>query len=469
MALSNDHFIIDSIHGDIHPTDQEKRVIDTPTFQRLRYIKQLQMGHLTYPNATHTRFMHSLGTLSNTIRFLNIEGVKVSKAKQANLRLAALLHDIGHYPYSHLMEKVDKVTLMEEFVYAGKKKQTYVADFYPDHEKLGKTIILENPDIANAIGDIKQSEAIAGIIGKEDFKLSGLITSSLDLDRIDYLIRDSHSIGLPYGHIDRNYIFNSLRMKQGVMGVGEKAVPAVEHFLLSRYFMYRTVYYHRTTVAFEEACRQLIRRLRDAGKYDVPKDGNEICDIVRDKDRLSKFNDSLVDSWIRDAAKEKNGVIKYLAQSILSRNAPKLLKEVLVLVSKTELCHRGSFFKNKCRDRIRDLAKRYSVQIGQFMWCEFCIDFEKEPSRYTVTQVASMRKEKSSKLKEEEKREKEVVKIFEDKSGKPVSISEISYSVLKELSKHMFIISRLYLVPAGLSDAEIKQIREDIKDWDDPV
>ena len=118
-------FLVDSIHGDVHLTEKEWRVIDTPSFQRLRNIKQLQMSHLTYPNATHTRFSHSIGTLAIMARVIQLaidNGIKLTQSQQENLRLAALLHDIGHYPYSHLMEGIEKVVLIEEKIEEKKQK-----------------------------------------------------------------------------------------------------------------------------------------------------------------------------------------------------------------------------------------------------------------------------------------------------------------------------------------------------------
>ena len=112
MSSSKSKIVVDSVHGDIKPSLLEWKIIDTPSFQRLRKLKQLQMGHLVYPNATHTRFAHSLGVLKVMQRIL--EHVSANDEQKEDLRLAALMHDIGHYPYSHLLEGVDKVVLTEE-------------------------------------------------------------------------------------------------------------------------------------------------------------------------------------------------------------------------------------------------------------------------------------------------------------------------------------------------------------------
>src|SRR5882672_8562350 len=113
-----DKIIVDSIHGDIHLTDIERRVIDTASFQRLRHLKQLGMAQVTYPNATHTRFAHSIGVLGIMAKITDIakRSLNLNEEKIEDIRLAGLLHDIGHYPYSHLMERVDRVQLTEEII-----------------------------------------------------------------------------------------------------------------------------------------------------------------------------------------------------------------------------------------------------------------------------------------------------------------------------------------------------------------
>ena len=116
--LKVDRIVVDSIHGPIELTELERRVVDTAGFQRLRHLKQLGMAHVTYPNATHTRFAHSLGVLAIMSRVLQVaqDHLRLDEECTQDLRLAALLHDVGHYPYSHLMERVDDVVLTEERV-----------------------------------------------------------------------------------------------------------------------------------------------------------------------------------------------------------------------------------------------------------------------------------------------------------------------------------------------------------------
>ena len=139
------HVIVDTIHGDVHLTDTERQVIDTAPFQRLRRLSQLGMGQVTYPNATHTRFAHSIGTLAIMSKIVQVAQTQnATEEDEKHLRLAALLHDIGHYPYSHLMEGIDRVRLTEEFVKSNsnpKRSLDVTRIPYPTHVELGALIV----------------------------------------------------------------------------------------------------------------------------------------------------------------------------------------------------------------------------------------------------------------------------------------------------------------------------------------
>ncbi len=133
--------VVDSIHGDVHLTGCELEVIDTASFQRLRHLKQLAMSQMAYPNATHTRFAHSLGALTIMEKITESAKksgqIKLSRKQKENFRLAALLHDIGHYPYSHLMERIDNVKLIEEQVEGARvldKTLDRSGSQYPEHD-----------------------------------------------------------------------------------------------------------------------------------------------------------------------------------------------------------------------------------------------------------------------------------------------------------------------------------------------
>ncbi len=471
MTLSHDthrrRIVVDNIHGDIELSETEWRVVNTATFQRLRSLKQLGMGHLVYPNATHTRFAHSLGVFGIMRRILKqLEAQKsdlITPADADNLRLAALLHDIGHYPYSHLMERIDRVELTEEAVNAGAPIQAALDKTpYPDHEELGRHILESQDDIREALGGADRAKAIGAIFSRTEGanpQLSKLIHSSLDMDRLDYLLRDSRAAGVPYGEIDLNYLLNNIRISpKGMLGVERKALAAAEHFLLARLFMHRVVYYHKTTFAFEEACRQLLRRARDSGRYtaDLPTDGPAIVTLCGGAG-LSSFTDDFVDRVVHKAVADPDPVIETLARCITSRKPPKLLAEVGRLQKSSDQYVAGKFFRERCRSKLSALADKFGVPLGQFLLCG--------PKPIKVEERGSLLTRDEAKDLEPEERE-ELIMVYEDGRDEPRSIVDIDGSLANHLADHSFGIQRLYLADLS-TDAETRfpEIRAEVRKW----
>ena len=228
-------FIRDSIHGDLHLTDFELKIIDTVEMQRLRRIKQLGFTNLVYPGANHTRFEHSIGTLflANKIATrLNLDNEIIEL-----LRICGLLHDIGHSPFSHVSERALK----------------------HDHETGTKNIIKDSSitDILNEKFDPKLVTSI--IDGKT--KYGKIISGDLDVDRMDYLARDSYYTGVAYGVIDTERLLYSLTYCDNALVLSSKGVQAAESTLLARYFMYPTVYQHHTTRIVNSMFRVSLSRL----------------------------------------------------------------------------------------------------------------------------------------------------------------------------------------------------------------
>lgn len=471
---SSGKIVVDSIHGDIHLTSKEVQVIDTASFQRLRRLKQLAMAQMVYPTATLTRFAHSIGALGTMIRILGVakeSGIKFDKEQEENLRLAALLHDVGHYPYSHLMEKVDWVELTEEWI----ERPTHVIDAaisrYPNHEEIGRLIVTSQPDLLEAIGGQERAKAIADIFtrsGAADPQLSKLIHSSFDIDRWDYLLRDSHATGVPYGKIDINYLLNNLKVsKDKVLGFKGKALAALEHFLLARFFMHRVVYYHKTTFGLEESCRQLLRRLRDTNdeKYSVPLDGEAIKAIVQEPEKLSKFTDSFVDNIIRIATTNEDGVIRALALSIQDRRPPLLLKEVPVCEETESKYHAGKTFMQNCRTKLSSLSEEFGIPLGQFLICEPKVNVVKRPQEERYEHMARLSTEDIKKKAFEE--EEEDIKVFINDEDEPTSLMDIEYSFVIKYAKYSLQLYRLYVIYEGENkDIVIAQLRDKVKDWD---
>jgi len=229
--------IIDPIHDFVRVYDNELKIIDTPIFQRLRRIRQLSGAHLIYPGAQHTRFEHSLGVMhiaSMAGQALAEKGV-VSFDDIQNLRLAGLLHDIGHGPFSHLFEEV-----FEE-----KRKIS--------HEDLGRDIILKTEigDIISKNGfDKKLITKLAFGDSKLQF-MNEVISVALSADMMDYLLRDGYFTGAEHAKIDHHRLTHSLDVYKNKLALDKSSLVNFETMMISRFQMFKAVYFHKTVRAGE--------------------------------------------------------------------------------------------------------------------------------------------------------------------------------------------------------------------------
>ena len=238
-------------------------IVDTPEFQRLRRVKQLGFAHLVYPGAIHTRFLHALGVYHLTgraIDALRSSGALATLDREQMeglpiVRLAALLHDVGHYPFSHAMEELE-------------------ANAIPGHHEEVAGRFLAAPGIRGVLSDVAPgaAERISELIrGCSDHPLQGLVSGSLDLDKIDYLRRDSMFCGVPYGAVDVDRLLESLTLAREEPGaplevaVTEKGISALESLLFAKYQMFRNVYWHHAVRAATVAFRRLIEGALDQG------------------------------------------------------------------------------------------------------------------------------------------------------------------------------------------------------------
>jgi HD superfamily phosphohydrolase len=242
--IENHKIVRDPIHGDIKITGMLVDLLKTPEVQRLHNIKQLGFAHLVFPGAHHTRFEHSLGSSMIASQIADILALN-GKGKEL-ITCAAQLHDIGHGPFSHTLESillerfgVNHVDLTEKLILGNYdildvKEQQYISA--PKvHEILDKYQVNEK-DIVNII---------RGKLSKKSY-LSQLLNSTIDVDQLDYLMRDAYYTGVAYGMIDLQRLLQTIMIYKGNLTIMRKGVNVVENILMARALMYSSVYFHKT-------------------------------------------------------------------------------------------------------------------------------------------------------------------------------------------------------------------------------
>jgi uncharacterized protein len=239
--------INDPVYGFIKfPEKELLQIINHPWFQRLRNIKQMGMAQLVYPGAVHTRFHHSLGAchlMGKALDELKAKGLEISKEEYLSARIAILLHDIGHAPFSHALEN----TLIEGI----------------SHEEISKLIMQKlNAEMGGLLTDA--IEIFNSSYPKH--YLHQLVSSQLDVDRMDYLNRDSFYTGVSEGVIGYDRILQMLTVNDGALMVEEKGVHSVEKFIIARRLMYWQVYLHKTVLSAEILLINILKRAKELAK-----------------------------------------------------------------------------------------------------------------------------------------------------------------------------------------------------------
>jgi hypothetical protein len=313
-------FIRDPLYEDFIILDNTLlKVVEHPSFQRLRRISQLGLVSYIYPGATHTRFSHSLGTvylMDEIIKNLEIKGFKIEEELKISMKISALVHDIGHGPFSHALE----FTLLNI-----------------KHEELTK-LILKNV-LKDIIGDEICNNVIKILSGEFEKKfVNELISSQLDVDRLDYIRRDAFYCGVHYGLIDVSRILKTITITDdNKLAIEEKGKHAVEGYLVARYLMYWSVYFHKTNLSLQAMLYSLFKRARDLieEKCDIPLIENLrilIEDGVKSERGLKAFlnlDDSDMFYLFKIWTNSKDRIISDLSRRILNREIFKVYDEEL--------------------------------------------------------------------------------------------------------------------------------------------
>lgn len=369
----------DPIHGLIRLNRNDPnhnlllKVINSYAFQRLRRVRQMGLAEFVFPGATHTRFMHSIGTLWLTIQALEIlklqpEAEKLIKAKVGNTQItaesavlvAALVHDIGHPPLSHTLEYVldleQTATLHDVFW------NQRILEEDPELQALWQQYAPEMPKA------IKQ--LMGGDKNYAKHFLADLVSSQLDMDRLDYLVRDSHYLGVQYGRIETEHLLNNLVLDEKpngekVLAVREETLPALEHYLFGRFQAYKMAAHHLDK-ASEMLLKKTFCRFRDIALEEemgaLSQNEKRFYALMNDPQNLSvedylRMDDaSLWEAVKYWAETSKDKWLKILSQRLLRHD----LFKVIDLAAVADKVNLGELFQKLAEDAVnRDLDPEY--------------------------------------------------------------------------------------------------------------
>ena len=309
--------INDPVHGFIKiPYEIIFDIMEHRCFQRLRRISQTGLLSLIFPGATHTRFHHAIGAMHlmfNALEILKQKGVKISTEEEKGAMLAVLLHDVGHGPFSHALENI----LMDNW----------------HHEKLSLLLMEQlNEEFSGEL-----TIAIQMFQGKYHRKFfNQLISSQLDVDRLDYLKRDSFYTGVSEGNINTQRILSTLNVLDDELVLDEKGIYSIEHYLVARMFMYWQVYYHKAAVLAENLLIKIMNRAKTLVSQNVKVEASENLKYFlyressteateEDIARFMELDDTDVLQAIKSWKNHDDFVLSYLCKTVINRKFPKII------------------------------------------------------------------------------------------------------------------------------------------------
>jgi hypothetical protein len=311
--------INDPVYGLITvPNNLVFEIIEHPWFQRLRRIIQLGLTHYVYPSAVHTRYQHALGAMhlmTQAVESLRSKGIEITPEEEEGVLCAILLHDIGHGPYSHALE------------------QTIVKDL--SHEDLSLLMM----DSLNDFLDHRLDTAIKIFRNDHPKKfLHQLVSSQLDMDRLDYLSRDSFFTGVAEGVINTDRIIKMLTVVDDQLVVEGKGIYSIEKFIISRRLMYWQVYLHKTVIAAEYMLVNILKRAKELASEDIPLFGSPMLHLflysnitienfLEDRKWIgdfAKLDDYDILSAIKVWTTHRDPILSWLCKSLVDRHLYKV-------------------------------------------------------------------------------------------------------------------------------------------------
>lgn len=460
--------ISDSVHGTVELSEVEAEVVNCRVFQRLRNVKQLGLAYQVYPTADYSRFSHSIGVCH--IAGQQLENLKRSESIPdrdiQRYRLAALLHDIGHYPFSHAMEDaIQDYYSSQIYQDVEAPETTEVTSKYYKHERMGAKVLDEDEELRNTLNQYDfVGDEISSIFRREfrredQPKYANLISSDLDADRIDYLLRTSRHTGLPYGAVDLNYLLTQLSVDSDHrVCLSTKALRAADHFLLCRYFDYQQVAYHKTVVAIEKVLKDVLDELLAAGEID--------CSAQAMVDRLTRkewcdFDDAYILQKMQTLRLQTSDEITRLKiDSLLRRNPPKMVAQLEHISDRNE---RDAFLNNQ--QQVTEKIGSWSNEFGipeklWYVWSKIS-PLTKIGSHLPLTRDTDKEKEK-----EREDELEQAIRLLHPTDDQSKPIMACKQSLMSILSDYALFTLRVYvLLPSAkqqLRDSIADKIKQDL-------
>ena len=452
--------IADPVHGTMGFSELELDIIHAKSFQRLRNVKQLGLAYYVYPGADYSRFSHSLGVCHVTGMILESLrrhcGAQLNNQEVQEYRLAGLLHDVGHYPFSHAMEDAIENYSRIQFVEP------------LEHESVSEEVVKSDTELTALISSSGYSPSricsiFSGHRQRNDLPpFCNVVSSELDADRINYLLRTAHQSGLPYGSVDLQYLLSQLRLdSENRVCLTSRAVRTAEHLLLCRYFDYQQISYHKAVASLEWALKEVLAELL---KLEMIRG---TADWVRDaikSGEWSSFDDPFVTSKIIElrSRSETSPAVIALCDAVLKRNPPKLLAEI----ESIEPFSQGDGEKANDGREVRERYKGYLSQINSKLerWAS---ESGIEPRLWYVRYLKPKTITKSGPQGvwgDPEERE-QAIRIQRSGGLDPIPLIEYSSSLMSVLAQYALYSIRIYVtLPYGINKNVVTVLQRRIFD-----
>lgn len=457
VSSPKQRIVFDPLYGFIHLTNLEWEIIHTPFYQRLRWIKQLGFTFYTFPGAEHSRFGHSIGVMFNAHKILQRLGravtdkdlfddkvQSVDKAFHQSIRLAALLHDLGTFMFSHTTE-------MAYIRYGDTTHEKNSKGHPDDHEHLG-SFIIKNTDYDGGITFIlkkyridpqKISNLVKGI--DPNVLANQILHSEIDCDRMDYLLRDAHYSGIRYGTYDRDYLLHHFRVAtvngQEIVAINHNALHAVEDFLMARFAWYSQVVRSARGARFDAIAEELCFHMLEKGKIYTYSQLMEM--IAKDPHKFYTFNDQYFMTQVHlnytSGAFDKNPRIKDLAYCLLFEKAPRTIRceEFKQRILSQDEDRVFEKIVKQAEAKVKEIQKIIDEKGGPSDW--IVADLPKK----NIVFVKSRKKLVKSKTGENLLLERDPAKILMD-NGDVKLLSDVENSIISDLQTKFNFVPNVY-------------------------